>query len=353
MIRRIRPEQVRLGMYVRHLGGSFFSHPFWRNSFKITSQSDVERLRLSGIPYVEIDDALGCGPIENEALLARSEMRLVDRVGENLAHHRGRQAYQGNSIATAVQRKEYNRAVRAAAQAKSVVSKLFDAARLGNDIPVEEALKLVEEVDEMFERGETMLLDVVRMKTADEYTYLHSVAVCALMLKFARHLDMPAEEVRECGLAGLLHDVGKMRIPEDVLHKPGSLTDEEFEVVKRHAQDGFQTLQGISDLPAAALDVAHLHHEKIDGSGYPLGLSGDQIPHIALMGAICDVYDALTSDRSYKAAWQPVEAIEMMLASDGHFDNALLMAFAESLNLLPVGETRVGVRARGVTSDVD
>jgi HD-GYP domain-containing protein (c-di-GMP phosphodiesterase class II) len=96
---------------------------------------------------------------------------------------------------------------------------------LGNDIPVEEALKLVEEVDEMFKGGQSMLLDVVRIKTADEYTYLHSVAVCALMLKFARYLDMSAEEVRECGLGGLLHDVGKMRIPENVLHKPGSLTD--------------------------------------------------------------------------------------------------------------------------------
>ena len=260
-------------MHIRRLGGSFFSHPFWRNSFKITSQSDVDRLRSSGISYVEIDEALGCGPIENETLQARSEARLVDRIGENLAFHRKRQPYRAESLVTAVERAEYNRAVRSVAHAKSVVGKIFDAARLGADIPVEEALKLVEEVDEMFERGESMLLDVVRMKTADEYTYLHSIAVCALMLKFARYLDMPAQEVRECGLAGLLHDVGKLRIPAAVLHKPGSLTDEEFEVVKCHARDGFQTLQGVPDLPAAALDVAHLHHEKIDGSGYPLGLS--------------------------------------------------------------------------------
>jgi HD-GYP domain-containing protein (c-di-GMP phosphodiesterase class II) len=221
------------------------------------------------------------------------------------------------------------------------VGKLFDAARLGNDIPVEDALELVEEVDEMFERGENMLLDVVRMKTADEYTYLHSVAVCALMIKFARYLDMPSDEVRECGLAGLLHDVGKMRIPGNVLHKPGSLTDEEFEVVKCHAQEGFKTLQCVPDLPAGALDVARLHHEKIDGSGYPLGLSGEEIPHIARMGAICDVYDALTSDRAYKAAWEPAKAIKKMLVSDGHFDVALLKAFAESMNLLSLGEAQI------------
>lgn len=87
------------------------------------------------------------------------------------------------------------------------------------------------------------------------------------------------------------------------------------------------------------MDVARLHHEKIDGSGYPLGLSGERIPHIARMGAICDVYDALTSDRAYKAAWEPARAIEWMLASDGHFDGALLKAFAASLNFPPIGET--------------
>jgi putative nucleotidyltransferase with HDIG domain len=325
-------------MYVRRLGGSFFSHPFWRTSFKLTSQSDVDRLCSSGVPYVEIDDAWGCGPIEHAALQSRSEAHLVDRIGENIANYNDRQSYHLRSHVTPARRAEYHRAVHSVSRAKSAVGKLFEAVHLGNKIPVEEALKLVEEVDEMFERGESMLLDVVRMKTADQYTYLHSVAVCALMLKFARHIDLTAEEVRECGLAGLLHDVGKMRIPENVLHKPGPLTDEEFEVVKSHAQEGFQILLGIPDLPGAALDVARLHHEKIDGSGYPLGLSGDQIPHIARMGAICDVYDALTSDRAYKAGWEPAQAIEKMLASDGHFDRELLKAFAECLELLPAGE---------------
>jgi HD-GYP domain-containing protein (c-di-GMP phosphodiesterase class II) len=326
-------------MHVRCLGGSFFSHPFWRTRFKLTSQSDVDRLRSSGVPYVEIDDVLGCGPIEDEALQSRLGAHLVDRLGENITYRTERQSNQFRNHVTPAERAEYNSAVRSVARAKSVVGKLFDAARLGNDIPVEDALKLVEEVDEMFERGQSMLLDVVRMKTADEYTYLHSVAVCALMLKFARHLDMPTQEVRECGLAGLLHDVGKMRIPEEVLHKHGSLTEEEFAVVKCHAQEGFQTLQGVPDLPAAALDVVLFHHEKVDGSGYPLGLSGEQIPEIALMGAICDVYDALTSDRAYKAAWEPAKAIEWMLASDGHFDGALVKAFAESLNFLPSERT--------------
>jgi putative nucleotidyltransferase with HDIG domain len=176
-----------------------------------------------------------------------------------------------------------------------------------------------------------MLLDAVQMKTADEYTYLHSVAVCALMLKLARQLGLPSEAARECGLAGLLHDVGKMRVPAEVLHKRAALTDDEFELVKAHAEEGFLILRDVAGLPATAMEVARLHHEKIDGTGYPLGLTGEEIPMIAKMGAICDVYDALTSNRAYKAAWTPAKALETMAAAPGHFDAALLQSFAQCI----------------------
>lgn len=322
-------------MYIRHVGGSFFSHPFWRTRFKLTSQADVDCLRAGDVPYVEIDDALGYGPIEDEAPPSRSGTALIDQIGENLAAPKSSKSHRASTMAPVFGSAEHDRAVQCAARARSVVGRLFDAARLGKSIPVDEAITLVAEVDAMFERGENMLLDVIRMKTADQYTYLHSVAVCALMIKFARHLDLAPGEVRECGLAGLLHDVGKMRIPEHVLHKPGALTHEEFQIVKSHAQEGYATLCGIPDLPQAVLDVARLHHEKIDGTGYPLGLAGDQIPQVARMGAICDVYDALTSNRAYKAAWEPARAIARMLTWQGHFDHALLTAFAESLNFGP------------------
>jgi hypothetical protein len=111
-------------MYVRRLGGSFFSHPFWRTSFKLTSQSDVDRLRSSGVPYVEIDDALGCGPIEHEALQSRSETHLVDRIGENIVNYNERQSYHLKSYVTPARRAEHHRAVHAVSRAKSVVGKL-------------------------------------------------------------------------------------------------------------------------------------------------------------------------------------------------------------------------------------
>ena len=334
VIRRIKPEQVRLGMYVAGLGGSFFDHPFWRTRFKLTAQSDVDRIRASSIPYVEIDDVLGCGPVDEPGAQSSSpKPLLVDRIGENRAKRLMGLAFQKGGLAAISRTEQFDRAGRAVARATTIVQSLFDAGRLGKDVPIAEAMQLVEEIDHMFARGEDALLDVVRMKAEDQYTYLHSVAVCALMVKFARHLEMPEAEVRECGLGGLLHDVGKARIPAEVLHKPGRLSPDEYALVRSHAAEGYSILQGALELSDAVKDVARLHHERMDGSGYPLGLPGDQIPLFARMGAICDVYDALTSNRSYKPAWAPSEAIEKMFANLGHFDEPLLHAFAQCIGV--------------------
>lgn len=330
MIRRIKPEEARLGMFIRGFGGTFFHHPFWRTRFKIATQAELDTIRSCRVPYIEIDDEQGLGPLAaKDDGTPPQPAGVVERIGENrLRGAFGSLAPAPPSPALAARA----RAVQTVAQARAVVGAVFDAARLGTAVPVTEALALVGEIDAMFARGEHMLLDVVRMKTADEYTYLHSVAVCALMLKLARHLGMAPDAARECGLAGLLHDVGKMKIAPDVLHKRGRLDDSEFALVKSHAEEGYAILRHVPDLPTAALDVARLHHEKIDGSGYPLGLAGDAIPLVARMGAICDVYDALTSNRSYKTASSPTEALAVMMASPGHFDPALLAAFAACLD---------------------
>lgn len=319
-------------MYIRRLGGSFFRHPFWRTRFMLTAPSDVELLRNCAIPYVEIDVSLGCGPAEEVEPPPPAQSFLVDRIGENRARQRSRPARKRSGPMTKLERAAHARAARSVARGKAVVHALFETARLGGAVPVTEALELVEEIDDLFERGEYMLLDAVQMKTADEYTYLHSVAVCALMLKLARQLGLPAEQARECGLAGLLHDVGKMRVPAGVLHKRAALTDEEFAQVKAHAEEGFLILRDVDGLPAAAMEVARLHHEKIDGTGYPLGLAGEEIPMVAKMGAICDVYDALTSNRAYKTAWTPDKALETMAAAPGHFDAELLQSFAQCVD---------------------
>ncbi|MBO3703320.1 MAG: HD-GYP domain-containing protein, partial [Candidatus Accumulibacter sp.] len=187
-------------------------------------------------------------------------------------------------------------------------------------------------------RSAGALISLARLKTADDYTYMHSVAVCALMVALARQLGLNDEEVRSAGIAGLLHDLGKAAIPLEILNKPGKLTDAEFAIVKEHPEKGHAMLLPSSDVDPVALDVVLHHHEKDDGSGYPRRLAGAAISIFAKMAAVCDVYDAITSNRPYKAGWDPAESLRKMAEwSKGHFDPAVFQAFVKSIGIYPIG----------------
>jgi HD-GYP domain-containing protein (c-di-GMP phosphodiesterase class II) len=157
------------------------------------------------------------------------------------------------------------------------------------------------------------------------------------MIALARQLGMSPVQVREVGLAGMLHDVGKMAVPAEILNKPGKLTDSEFVTVREHPQAGGKILLAGKQVSAVVLDVCLHHHEKVDGSGYPHRLSGEQISLPAKMGAICDVYDAVTSNRPYKAGWEPAESIRKMAEWTGHFDQTVFKAFVKTVGIYPTG----------------
>ena len=157
-------------------------------------------------------------------------------------------------------------------------------------------------------------------------------------MALGRQLKLNDEQTRLAGMAGLLHDLGKAAIPMSVLNKPGKLTDKEFTVVRSHPVEGYHMLKAGGKVPDAVLDVCLHHHEKIDGSGYPDKLKGDEITLIARMTAICDVYDAITSDRPYKRGWDPSESLRRMAEwTKGHFDPRLFQAFVKSIGIYPVG----------------
>lgn len=232
---------------------------------------------------------------------------------------------------------ELGRATAVLQRSRQAVTALFNEARLGKAIDPEGCLPVVEEVTSSLSRNPSAFLSLARLKTKDDYTYMHSVAVCGLMVTLARHLGLAEAEVREAGLAGLLHDVGKMQIPLDVLNKPGALTDTEFGVMRSHPERGYEMLREGTGVPDSALDVCLHHHEKMDGSGYPHRLAGEQISRLARMGAICDVYDAITSARPYKAAWDPAASIQRMSQWKGQFDPTLFSAFVTSVGIYPTG----------------
>ncbi len=311
-------------MYVSAFDGSWFRHPFWRAGFLIEDDETLGKIRSSDIRALVIDTERG---ISATAASLAERSAGTDR---NIVDLPPSDRRPGTDF-------EVERARSILRQGKALVAGLFNDARLGKLAVTDDVFTLVSDIARSVERNHVTLINMARLKSRDEYTYLHSVAVCALMINFARHLQMPEAQVHEMGVAGLLHDVGKMAMPPEILNKADRLTQDEFATMQRHPLAGKELLLACGNVPPAALDVALHHHERVDGAGYPFGLKGAHISVAARMGAICDIYDALTSDRCYKDAWTPAEAIARMASWQGHCDPDLLFTFMQSLGIFPPG----------------
>lgn len=227
---------------------------------------------------------------------------------------------------------EVQRALRAIELSKPLVRAVFEEARIGKQVSISSASTAVKHISDSMKDGSQALLALTRLKTRDEYTFLHSIAVCALMVHLARAVELDEQIVREIGMGGLVHDIGKMRIKLAVLNKAGPLTEREMQHVRAHPKLGHDLLAGQGAVPDVVLDVCLSHHERMDGKGYPQGLAAGQITLPVRICTICDVYDALTSRRAYKKPWTAAEAARFMLASQGQFDRRLLMQFFQSLD---------------------
>lgn len=332
MLKKIGVSQLTVGMHLKEFCGSWMEHPFWRNAFVIIDPKDIERILESSITEVWIDTDKGLDVAPGEAAVSEAETEA--QVGEELLHA----AEETREIAPVPAAEEFERAAKICAQSKRAVTSMFNEARLGKAVDTACAKRLVEEISDSVSRNPGALISLARLKTADDYTYMHSVAVCALMVALARQLGLDAEQTRAAGIAGLLHDLGKALMPMEILNKPGKLTDEEFAIIKKHPEDGHRLLVESSGADEVALDVVLHHHEKTDGSGYPKGLKDKEIGLFAKMGAVCDVYDAITSNRPYKNGWDPAESLRKMAEwSNGHFDPTVFQAFVKSLGIYPIG----------------
>lgn len=342
MRKKISVDHLELGMYLEQICGAWIDNPFWRSRFVITDPKDITTLRASKVREVWIDTGKGADVWPETAV---SELRADD--GSAMAQggssdapaNLGRDGFAGSASRTPVPiAEEFERAAQICAAGKAAVTSMFQEARMGNTVDAAGVADLVEEISNSVARNSSALISLARLKTADDYTYMHSVAVCAMMIALARQLNQSEDVVRSLGVAGLLHDVGKMLVPNEVLNKPGKLTDAEFAIVKKHPSHGHRFLIESSNIDPLALDVCLHHHEKVDGSGYPKGFKGDAISLFAKMGAVCDVYDAITSNRPYKTGWDPSESLRQMGQwASGHFDLPVFQAFAKTLGIYPVG----------------
>jgi HD-GYP domain-containing protein (c-di-GMP phosphodiesterase class II) len=335
MLKKIPIRALRMGMHLHKLEGSWMAHPFWKTRFVIDSTADLNQLKGCGLAECWIDTALGldvAAVFEGEASVAAAAAVASPSQPSPPAS-----PVSSSSPADRPMAAELKQAAAICQQGRAAVTAMFSEARMGKTVNAEGCLPLVQDISDSVLRNPGAIVSLARLKTRDDYSYMHSVAVCALMVALARQTGMNEEDCRAAGLAGLMHDVGKALMPLDVLTKPGKLTESEYAVIRTHPERGHGLLLGGQGVLESTLDVALHHHERMDGAGYPHRLVGEQISLLARMGAVCDVYDAISSNRPYKAGWDPAQSIARMASWKGHFDPAVFAAFVQSLGIYPTG----------------
>ncbi len=330
MIKLIPIEKLQPGMYIHDLNCGWMEHNFLRNRFAVKSDEDVTKVRELGVHEIYIDTAQGLDV--EEAPTQEEAAHKVDEVLEAIA----------TDAAAPVRRvsmqREVERARNLHSEANRIVRDMMGDIRLGKQIQLEQIEPLVERIVDSIFRQQDAMLPLARLKEHDEYTFQHSVSVCALMTSFARTLKLPRDIIHEIAVGALLHDVGKAKVPDEILNKPAKLTDAEFLKMKSHVVQSKIILQGTPGISQVALDVAAQHHERFDGTGYPNKLKGDEISLYGQMGAIVDVYDAITSNRVYHKGMAPTEALRKLLEwSKFHFNPTLVQAFIRAVGIYPTG----------------
>ena len=329
MLKKVSSSQLRVGMFIHELDCGWMEHPFVRNRFPLSNEDEIRKIHAAGIRGVVIDCSRGVGVDEAPTLSeaqANTEAELTAIVAQ-------RPLVERTTLG-----EEIGRAATIRRQASGVVRTVMQDARLGKAIELDQVTPVVQNITESILRNSGALIGLSRIKSKDDYTFLHSVSVCTLLVAFCRSRNMDEDTTYQAGIGGLLHDTGKALVPDHILNKPGRLTDEEFAVVKRHPRDGYDILSRTPQIGAIPLDITLHHHERRDGSGYPDQQDEHTISELAQMAAIVDVYDAITADRCYHKGLPAGEALRKIFEwSKFHFDPALAQQFIRCIGIYPVG----------------
>lgn len=289
MVRRIPKNLVRKGMFIESVECS--NAEFSGRRFLVQSDETVRAILATSATYALVNPQ-------------RSTINIDEAAGLEV--------------------EEQRRTQETVAQAAGALRNSFDAVRSGN-LQIDALGPVAGEISERIDASPEVFLKVTRLKTKDEGTYVHSLAVSALMMKLAGLLDYDEDMVRELGVAGLLHDVGKLMVPNAILNKTGSLEAEERRLVRNHPEIGYRLLKEQGSVSEMILDICRFHHEVLDGSGYPLGLKAEQLSPEIRLSTVCDVFEALTSARPYKRAWTTRDALNWMFDRGHLFDKKLVI----------------------------
>lgn len=334
------------GLYIAELDRPWTETPFLFQGFELTDDDELAILRsycrkVYIYPQRSDPDAVG----ELEARL-RSAAKTPSAKPRNCDPQRWAQAHTSTADVFGAKRRpdgarfreriQHAQALRS--EAREVIADALEDMRLGQMLSSPKVRGVIDSLVDTIARDARAALWLTSLKQNSQYTSVHSVHVAILSLAFGMHLGMDRAALIRLGMGALLHDVGKVRIPEEILDKPGPLTPDEMKIVQRHAEDGYEFVAKSGGAPPEALQIIRLHHERCDGSGYPLGLSGDRIPLHVRIVAIADTYDAMTTDRPYRAAMDADRALQIIQNESAHeFGADLVQAFVRCMGVFPEG----------------
>ena len=330
MIKKVSKADLKLGMFIHDLNCGWMDHSFLRNSFMLRKEGDLEKIHASGITDVYIDTVKGIdcdhSPTQDEVQAGLSARMLETPAPRPPA---GTQTTHQEELRFA---KEIQK------EANKVIHSVLGDVRMGKQIQVERLSPVVSQITDSILRNPGTLVSLGRIREGDTYTFQHSVSVCTLLVAFCRYMELGAETIQEAGMGGMLHDIGKMRVPDHILNKPAKLTDAEFAIMKDHVVLGLETLRTTPGISRTVMQVTGEHHERFEGSGYPYGIERDEISQLGRMAAIVDVYDAITSNRIYHKGMEPPAALTKLFEwSDHHFDPERVQHFIQAIGIYPVG----------------
>jgi len=338
-------------MYVEKLDRPWLDTPYLLEGVWITSTDDIKELKKL-CEYVYISEEKGqnldniiikISTTSHSIPSIRGGSSAPSQINYDIEHTNERpQGSQGKTFTinkvTVPFEEEIGKAREIHRKANEVISDLYEDVRLGKSINATGAKEMVNQMVDSIVRNPDAQVWLTHLKNKDEYTAIHSLNVCIFSIAFGRHLGISDDSLNLLGLGGLMHDLGKIRVPLEVLNKPGKLTKDEFDVMKKHPEHGGSILTTTKGLSPEVIDVALSHHERMNGSGYPYGLRGRDISLYGRIVSIVDIYDAITSNRVYRNSMRTVDAMtQLYTMRQGFLDSQLVEQFIQCIGIYPVG----------------
>lgn len=336
---KLHISQLKQGMFVSELDVGWLKTHFAVQGMMINSQKDIDAI-ADYATFVWIDP-LRQAPNSLDQLRTIVPSESVKKVSAKSVITPTKQADKIRKIYPTLNAAadEHRVAKRLYSQGKTAIKNILTRVTEQNDIAIEDARSVVNECMESVIRNPDALMWMSKIREQDEYTAEHCLNVCILAMVFGRHLGLPEKEIIRLGLCGLLHDVGKMKMPSEILNKPDKLNSDEFDVIKNHTLTGYNLLMASSNfIPPIVAEVAKSHHEKIDGTGYPFGVNANNLDRMVLMISLVDAYDAMTSDRCYSKGKSNTDALKLIYEQKGkQFDEELALEFIRCIGIYPAG----------------